>query len=135
MSLLPAKNSGVVHGLKAALYIFLLMFYVVGTCQLEALHQFFHSHNNLISHSEEEEKDACHRAVYHPETEKKCDHSHIVVADKCELCDLIFYTDQVLLSSLSSPSIKFFVVDFVFNSSDIIGTGQSIDSSRAPPEV
>jgi hypothetical protein len=135
MSLLSAKNRGMAHGLKAASYFFLLIFYVTCTSQFEVLHHVFHSHDSLVSHSAEEEKDACHRAVYHHETEQKCDHSHIVVADKCELCDLISHTEHVLFSSLSSPSIKFFVVDFVFNLSHVVGTRQSIDSSRAPPAV
>ncbi len=136
MHLLTAIRNGTAHSVKAALYIFLFAFYVAGTSQVEVLHELIHSHNNLISHSPEEEKDPCHRDVYHHDTEKTCDHhSHIVVTDKCELCDLIFYTDQILLSSVDSPSIHFLVVDFVFNSSDTVGTGHSINSSRAPPAV
>jgi hypothetical protein len=134
--LLPAIGKGMTHGIKPVLYIFLLTFYVAGTSQFEVFHELFHSHKNLISHSEEEEKDPCHRATYHRDTQLKCDHhSHIVVTDKCELCDLIFHTDQILFSGFSSPPIKFLTVDFVCNSSGIVDTGQSINSSRAPPVV
>jgi hypothetical protein len=133
MHLLAAIRRGTTHSAKAALYILLLAFYVAGTSQVEVLHELIHSHNNLISHSQQEEKDPCHRAVYHHETEKGCGHSHIVVTDKCELCDLISHTDQVLLSRFDSPSIEFVTVDFVCSSSDIAGAGQSNNSSRAPP--
>jgi hypothetical protein len=134
MSLPAAITKRIAQGTKTVLYIFLLTFYVGGASQSQLLHQLFHSHDHSVSHSEAQEQDPCHRSIYHNDEEKGCEHhSHIVVADNCELCDLTFHTDQILLSEVESPSILFFPVDFATCSRGFAGSSQSILSSRAPP--
>ena len=136
MSILPAIRRKTMHGFRTVFTSLLLVLYIASTFQIEVLHKFFHSHDHLVSHAEAQEEDPCHRAIYHHDLEKGCGHhSHILVTNKCDLCDLIFHTDQILLSNFESPSIDFFAIDFVFNSPDITCSGQSIDSSRAPPVV
>jgi hypothetical protein len=136
MSTLAAiRRSKAAHGLRTVFSILLLVFYVAGASQMEALHLLFHTHSQ-ISHSEEQEKDPCHLSVYHLEVEKGCGHhAHIVVTDKCELCDVICYTDSILLSAHESQAPEFFTIDFVLASVDIVDVGQTIVSSRAPPAV
>jgi hypothetical protein len=136
MSLLAAIRGRKAHGLKALPYILLLTFYVAGTANFEWLHEFLHSHDHLVSHSEVQEKDPCHRAIYHHEAEKGCGHdSHIVVTEKCELCDSIFHSDQILLSKPESRFLQFSSLDFVLCSPEPVSIGLSILSSRAPPAV
>jgi hypothetical protein len=136
MSLLAAIRRKAIHGFRTAFAVLLLAFFVVGNSQRETIHQFFHSHDHLVSHTEAQEKDPCHREIYHHDKEKGCGHhSHIVVTDECDLCDLIFHTDQILLSDFERSSVEFLAVDFVFSLPDFVGTGQSIDSSRAPPAI
>jgi hypothetical protein len=123
-------------GVRASLFVLLLTFYVAGTSNFELLHGFFHSHDHSDPHSEVREEDPCHRAIYHNDVEKGCGHhSHIVVTDKCESCDLIFHTDQILLSHFESQPPPSAPVKFVFCSSDTGSTRQSLLSSRAPPAV
>lgn len=134
MAAIRRRNTG--QGLRILVAVLLLTLYFAGTSGIEVLHQFFHSHNHLVAHSEAQENDPCHRSIYHQETDKGCGHhSHLIIRDKCELCDLIFHTDQILLSTHESPALQFFAVDFGFYAPDIPVTGQSIHSSRAPPEV
>jgi hypothetical protein len=138
MSILAAIRNGrnTAHSLRTSLAVLLLILYVAGTSGIERLHQFFHSHDHLVAHSEIQEKDPCHRSIYHNEKDKGCGHhSHLIVTDKCELCDLIFHTDQILLSTNESPALQFFTIDSGFCTSDVPISGQLIHSSRAPPEA
>jgi hypothetical protein len=124
------------HGLRTLLAVLLLTFYVAGTSGIEGLHHFFHSHNHLVAHSEAQESDPCHRSIYHHQADKGCGHhSHLIVRDKCELCDLLFHTDEILLSSHERAALQFFAVNFGFYTPDVLVTGQLIHSSRAPPEA
>lgn len=135
MSFLPAIKDRAAHVLKTVLYTFLLAFFSVGTLQFEALHGLFHPHNEIV-HSEFEEADGCHRTIYHEVVEKGCGHqSHIVAWDKCELCDLIFQTCQVVLQDFENSSIEFFAENFFFSSTDIASIESYVDSARAPPAL
>lgn len=136
MSLLAVMRDEKARGLKALFYILLLTFYVAGPSGFELLHELSHSHRHLVSHSEPQEKDPCHRAIYHHDVEKGCGHnSHIVVTDKCELCDMIFHTDQIVLSNSESTARQFISTEFAFCSTEFVSTGQSILPSRAPPTI
>lgn len=124
------------HGLNTMLGIFLLTTYIVGTSQSESFHKLFHSGDHQISHTQLQEKDPCHRVIYHDDTDKGCDHrSHIATADKCDLCHVIHHTDQIPLSNPDSEPIQFSSTTFIFYSATIPGAGQSLRSSRAPPVV
>jgi hypothetical protein len=137
MSFLAAiRGKNVAHGLRTSLAVLLLTLYAAGTSGIEGLHQLFHSHDHSVAHSETQEQDPCHRSIYHHVTDKRCGHhSHLIVRDKCELCDVLFCTDQILLSTHESPALLFFAVDFVFCEPDVPVSRQLIHSSRAPPEV
>lgn len=122
--------------MNTVLCIILLTFYLAGASQFQGLHQLFHWHDHSVSHSELQEQDPCHRAIYHDDQEKGCGHhSHIVVTDKCELCDLTSPEDQIILSSAENKTIQFFSIDQTFGPSKVTGIRQTIDSSRAPPVI
>jgi hypothetical protein len=134
MSLLAAIRGKKLRSLTLQLCTLLLAFYVTGPSQFELLHKLIHTHDHSVSHTEMQEEDPCHRSIYHNDIEKGCGHhSHIVVTDKCELCDLISHTDQILLSKSESIRPQFFSFDFNFCSTEVVSIGHSILPSRAPP--
>lgn len=89
----------------------LLLIYFAGTSHLEVLHSFYHHHDKSVTHSEEQENNPCHRSIYHfdfDELAKNCGHNaHLVVADKCTICDHNVHQDH-LLADLAEISFKDF---------------------------
>lgn len=110
----------------------LIAVYFVGAFQKSTVHHFVHGESNEV-HSELNERDACHQAVYHHSNEN-CGHKlHISSSDRCSMCHLVFQIDQVL------PENIFTLVD---DSSDlvvsslysfIVDADESNLSARAPP--
>jgi hypothetical protein len=112
----------------------MLVFFVIGNLQVESLHQFLHSHQHTVSHTEVQESDPCHRSLYHNDQKRGCGHqSHLIVSDKCELCDLITHSDAIVLSSPDSISNNYFTTEPVICSASVLSIGQSNLPSRAPP--
>jgi hypothetical protein len=136
MSLLAAIRKQMERGMKAVLYSLLLTIYITGSSRIDVLHQALHSHENFISHSQAQEKDPCHRSIYHKETSKGCGHhSHVVVSDTCELCDLISNADELLLADIKYSEADYFVTDYPSLSAHLVGKRISISSSRGPPSI
>ena len=125
------------QGLTTLFSLLLLVFNMIGPSRLEGLHTLIHSHEIKVSHSEETEKDPCHRSIYHAgEAARECGHTaHIVLDDTCELCDLIFYTDQVLLPQLSSARLQFTKEPSVYSISASVNKFLASLPSRAPPTM
>jgi hypothetical protein len=74
----------------------LLFLYVLGNVQVESFHQAFHSLEKAL-HSTEQEKDPCHRAIYHEVTNEGCDHkTHLSAPKKCPLCHVVPFNEQHL---------------------------------------
>lgn len=62
--------------------------YLAGNVQATLIHPLAHLHA-AVSHTEEDELDACHRTVYHGEKEA-CAHSeHVLEVEVCGLCDIL----------------------------------------------
>jgi hypothetical protein len=134
MITLPAIGKNLKACTKTALYIILLTAYIVGICRFEGLHDLLHSSDNHVTHSELEEKDPCHRAIYHHEVEKDSYHdSHLAASDKCELCDIISHTDDILLPESDTTHPQYFSQAFGSYSAEISEVVKSLASSRAPP--
>jgi hypothetical protein len=99
------ENKSVKDSLRAVFAGLLLVFYAAGNIQVEVLHQFFHSHANAVVHSAEQEKDRCHRAIYH-EKDDGCGHkSHLTKVEKCGLCHLFAHNDQLTIADSSCEFI------------------------------
>lgn len=91
------------QGLKALLAIILLLFYLIGSTPVALFHQFLHAGENVVAHAPAQEKDPCHRAVYHPGLSNSCHHqSHVVSGVKCDLCHLLIHSDQIVVSISST---------------------------------
>ncbi len=74
--------------------ILLVLLYSTGNVQVESFHQVFHSIEQAL-HSSEQENDPCHRAIYHEIENQGCDHkTHVTAVKKCPLCHVIPFNDQ-----------------------------------------
>jgi hypothetical protein len=114
--------------------LLLLVLYVCGTSHLELLHSFVHKHEVGVAHSDEQEKDPCHRLIYHNDTEQGCGHdSHLVVSDKCEMCDLVYHGDHAFLSNIEFEPENFPNKFFSLFKENLDSYWAVISSSRAPP--
>jgi hypothetical protein len=118
------------------LTLLLLLLYVAGTSHLEYLHLLVHSHDVAISHSDEKEKDPCHRLIYHDDTAQGCSHdSHLVVSDKCQTCDVVYHGDQNLLFTVELSAGVFTSGHFILYKLNLDSYYAVISSSRAPPAL
>ena len=113
--------------------LLLLLLYLAGNVQVESFHRVFHSFEKAL-HSSEQEKDPCHRAIYHETKKEGCDHKiHVTAIKNCPLCHVIPFTDQlanVRQCFLSAElSASFNVVSQLFLWSDSFYNLPS----RAPP--
>ena len=112
MHLRSVKESDILRGrLKMFSGILLLLLYLTGNVQVESFHEIFHSFEKAL-HSHEEEKDPCHRAIYHDEKEKGCEHkTHFTPIKKCPLCHVVPFNDQhvaVVESYIATPSSEIY---------------------------
>ena len=89
--------------------LLLLLLYLTGNVQVESLHRVLHSFEQAL-HSTEQEKDPCHRAIYHDAKQKGCDHkTHVTAVKKCPLCHIVPLNDKHIavshrFESFTSPS-------------------------------
>jgi hypothetical protein len=113
--------------------LLLLLLYLTGNVQVESFHKVFHSFEQAL-HSTEEEKDPCHRAIYHDAKQKGCDHkTHVTAVKKCPLCHIVPLNEKHIavnhsFESFSSPS-NFEQLSISIQVSEISGGL----SARAPP--
>lgn len=114
--------------------LLLLALYIVGTSQLGFLYAIGHNHDVQISHSYKEEKDPCHRHIYHNDVAAGCDHDvHLTVTDKCDLCDFAVHADKTLLSPAIYLTLKFDQNFVSLYKSNLDSYWAVLSSSRAPP--
>lgn len=133
--LFPKANAdkGFWKGFKAASILVLLFLYTAGNVQLESFHSVFHSLEKAL-HSAEQEKDPCHRAIYHDAKDEGCDHkTHVTAVKKCPLCHVVPFNDQLLTSDNTFESISF--PDLLNSSYAVILVANTADNlpARAPP--
>jgi hypothetical protein len=118
---------------KTASILLLLFLYTAGNVQLESFHSVFHSLEKAL-HSAEQEKDPCHRAIYHDAKDEGCDHkTHVTAVKECPLCHVVPFNDQLLTSDNTFESISF--PDLLSSNYAAILVANSADNlpARAPP--
>jgi hypothetical protein len=104
------RKQRIQDSLKAFSSVLLLVFYTVGNTQVEAIHRLLHSHSTSIAHLPEQERDTCHRTIYHQE-KKACKHKvHLTKVDKCDFCQFVFHTDHIKVSGSSHLSLRWYSV-------------------------
>ena len=118
------------------LTLLLLVFYIVGTSSLQILHVFTHDHEQAVIHSPEQEKDPCHRLIYHHDATQSCDHdSHVGASDTCDMCDLAYHGDEALLNSITFRTACLKQEFFSHHKVNLDSYWAVISSSRAPPTL
>jgi hypothetical protein len=109
--------------------------YIIGNSPGEALHKLFHNQETVV-HTVDQEKDSCHRTIYHQEKEDGCKHkSHISKVDKCTLCHALSHIDQI---AISDSTCEFISTDVDITSRIIPHHFSFADTNlpaRAPPLV
>lgn len=124
------------RSIRQMLALLLLVLYVAVSLKPEIIHSYAHDHMALVSHSDEQETDPCHRLIYHSDFDQDCNHdSHLVVADKCQMCDLVYHGDKTLLSNISFAAREFGSEHFDFYKLSLDSYWAVISSSRAPPTL
>lgn len=112
----------------------LLVLYIAGTSH-QVLHSFVHDHDAELD-SAEEEADLCQRLVYDKDKAQGCDHeSHLIVSDKCQMCDLACNADHIAFSESALSSGEFLSEHFKFYKTGFDSYCAVISSSRAPPAL
>lgn len=111
-----------------------VMLYVGGTSHLEWIHSLTHQHDVIVSHSNDQENDPCHRSIYHGDIEHGCHHdSHLGASDKCQMCDMVCHADQIFVVHADLLKGEFARTYFAFFKQSIDSYSAVILSSRAPP--
>lgn len=112
----------------------LLFFYMAGNTSFGILHQLLHQRQITVSHSPSQEKDVCHRAIYHFGKDPK-HNSHYAISEKDDRCHLLAHTEQILISD-PRPERIVPVCAQAQSRIDLQFSGISILlPSRAPPTV
>lgn len=80
--------------LRIGSVLLLVFLYCAGNVQVESFHKIFHSFEQAL-HSFDQEKDPCHRAIYHDSKQEGCDHkTHVTEVKKCPLCHIVPLNDK-----------------------------------------
>jgi hypothetical protein len=120
--------------LNALLAMVLLVLYVAGNTGSGIVHQLFHTGPSLVLHTPAQERDVCHRAIYHFGKDPK-HNVHLTVSDKRDRCHLLVHADQLALDiprqTAMSPAIAFVENLTVGGAAQIY----LVLSSRAPPLI
>jgi hypothetical protein len=107
--------------------------YIIGNSPGEALHKLFHNQETVV-HTVDQEKDSCHRTIYHQEKEDGCEHkSHVCKVEKCNLCHALSHIDQIVISD---STFEFISIDGEILSKLIslhLSFGDTNLPARAPP--
>ncbi len=92
---------------KVLAVVLLAAAYVIGNSPGEALHKLFHPQEVTVVHTVDQEKDSCHRTIYHQEKEDGCKHkSHVSKVEKCNLCHALSHIDQIAVSDSTCEFIS-----------------------------
>jgi hypothetical protein len=121
------------HPLRFFSALVLLLLYLVGNVQLESFHKVFHSFEQAL-HSSDQEKDPCHRAIYHDSRQEGCDHkTHVTAVKKCPLCHITPLNEKHIAVT---HAVEYFSSSQVFEtvslSISILEVAGNL-SARAPP--
>jgi hypothetical protein len=118
--------------IKALALLPLLSLYLLGATELSGVHEFIHSDEH-VSHSNADEANACHRAVFHNEKEACSHKTHVTQKSECSLCDHVPSNDATIHSArceyLKSLSLAHHTVLFASKAT----TSTSLLPARAPP--
>lgn len=129
-------RSGIRGSIHQVLTLLFVVLYICGSSNRELLHGLFHSDNVVVTHTEQQEKDPCHRTIYHFDTAQECDHdSHLFAPDKCSMCDVALYHEHILMPEAELEVTEFPSCHFENYKVSTDSYFAVISSSRAPPAL
>jgi hypothetical protein len=124
------------NAFSAGVVLFFIVLYAIQGNRPETLHHFFHQHEAQVTHSQEEEQDACHQSIYHATTTKGCEHPlHIVANDPCPACDLYFHTDHYIPTTFAFSKEVKKQINPCYSPAAAYSSCTLHLSSRAPPMI
>lgn len=122
--------------IKYAAIFLLAASYLVGIAPVEAFHKIFHPQEGIVVHTSDQEKNSCHRSIYHHEKETNCAHkSHLAKLDKCKLCHALTHSDHIASFKSSCEFIQVDAGTVVKRIAVLVIRLDSNLPSRAPPLV
>jgi hypothetical protein len=131
---------GILRGIsklaKGWTIISLLFLYLLGSSSIETFHSLFHQHEATLLHTEQNEANPCHIALYHKDREGGCQHnSHLIEDDKCSFCNVQLHNTQIFdVNSITLPT-KYCLV-FTCSSFQLYLEGIYFQSAgRSPPAI
>lgn len=128
------RNNKARKALNAFFAVALLLLYLAGNTGSGIVHQLFHGRQSLVLHTPAQEKDVCHRAIYHFGKDPR-HNSHVTVNDKTDRCHLLVHADQLAIT-IPSHQAPHRITVFLDNLTVAqIGPVSVERSSRAPPLV
>ncbi|MEO5979279.1 MAG: hypothetical protein ABIS36_05500 [Chryseolinea sp.] len=113
----------------------LLILYLGGNTQIGFLHQLVHPDELADTHTAVQEKNACHRALFHGEA-SACNHEfHLGKANACNLSHTLTHSDQIFILADRSTIVGL-VNPFNLSYKEIfINTGSTDIQLRGPPQT
>jgi hypothetical protein len=127
-------TSAMKRSIRQILTVALLALYIAGSSNINFLHTVVHHDDVVVAHSPEQEKDPCHRGIYHNDSAHASEHdSHVSVSHKCKMCDIAYHGDQTIFSDIEFASQEFFNKHFVLRKISLDSHCDGLSSSRAPP--
>ena len=95
-----------VQTVKSLTMTLFLSGYLLATTGLQVIHKIFHEHAASVTHNFTDEQDLCHRVIYHHDQVANCGHaSHVIVHEKCALCDVWFHTEAYTIFPTASGKV------------------------------
>ncbi len=121
--------------LRSFAVLLLLVLYSVASLRIDSLHQFFHSRNIVELHSAEQERNPCHKNIYHQQREAGCKHqSHLTENAKCPLCEFKISSDEWLTTPGAAPhAFQLPAIQFYYPE-EIPSPSLFLLSGRSPPQ-
>lgn len=121
------------RGLRQGFSFAMIVLYSVCTSLAGVLHAVVHAHEVAVTHSAVQEKDPCHRMLYHGEA-AACDHdAHLIDSDKCPLCDVVCHVGQAIVTDFVVSPIPYTRLYFSCYKQRLDNYWAVLSSSRAPP--
>lgn len=132
MSSTVTRSAPIGKVLKSLSAVLLLCLYIGGNTHLGMFHRFFHK-DEAANHTSVQEKNPCHRSIYHGQN-SGCKHEfHLVKITTCLLCHTLCHVDQIVFNTTAKTAVRCEPRRFDFSDQIFPDSIRSLFSSRGPP--
>jgi hypothetical protein len=115
--------------------VLLLLLYSFSAIQFDFVHALVHEHEAQTLHTSQDEKDPCHRAIYHGDKTNGCHHKNHFIPGKtkCSLCDVFFSREHLATTKVILAFHVLSPKQIALTTPFCLTEHRYYDSSRAPP--